>query len=53
MDYLEDQDHTIERPAEYDFWRSYVPKLDHPWPGKLLDLASCDPITLKPASRGV
>ena len=52
MDYLEGQDHTIDRPAEYAFWRDYVPKLDHPWPGKLLDLSYCDPITLKPASRG-
>ena len=52
MDYLDGQDHTIERPAEYDFWRDYVPQLDHPWPGKLLDLTDCDPITLKPASRG-
>ena len=52
MDYLEGQDHVIERPAEYAFWRDYVPDLDHPWPGKLLDLSYCDPITLKPASRG-
>ena len=52
MDYLDGQDHTIDRPAEYDFWRDYVPELDHPWPGKLLDLTYCDPITLKPVSRG-
>ena len=52
MDYLEGQDHTIDRPAEYDFWRNYVPALVPPWPGKLLDLSYCDPITLKPASRG-
>jgi hypothetical protein len=30
MDYLDSQDHTIERPAEYEFWRGYVPDLDHP-----------------------
>jgi hypothetical protein len=52
MEYLDGQDHTIERPAEYDFWRGYVPQLDHPWPGRLLDLTYCDPITLKAASRG-
>jgi hypothetical protein len=52
MDYLEGQDHTIDRPVEYDFWRSYVPRLDPPWPGKLLDLNYADPITLKPVSRG-
>ncbi len=52
MDYLEGQDHTIERPAEYDFWRGYVPELDHPWPGKLLALTQCDPITRGPVNRG-
>jgi hypothetical protein len=52
MDYLEGEDHTIERPAEYAFWVNYLPRLDPPWPGKLLDLDYCDPITLKPASRG-
>jgi len=52
MDYLDGQDHTIDRPAEYDFWRGYTPKLDPPWTGKLLDLTYCDPISLKPATRG-
>ena len=28
MDYLDGEDHTIDRPAEYAFWRDYVPKLD-------------------------
>ena len=27
IDYLAGQDQTIERPAEYDFWRDYVPRL--------------------------
>ena len=25
VDYLDGQDHTIDRPAEYDFWETYVP----------------------------
>ena len=25
IDYLDGQDHTIDRPAEYDFWKNYVP----------------------------
>ncbi len=25
MDYLAGEDHTIDRPAEYAFWRDYVP----------------------------
>jgi hypothetical protein len=52
MDYLEGQDHTIDRPAEYDFWRDWVPKLDPPWPGRLVDLTYCDPIALKGINRG-
>jgi hypothetical protein len=51
-DYLDGQDHTIDRPAEYDFWREFVPALKAPWPGRLLDLTYSDPITLRPASRG-
>jgi hypothetical protein len=52
VDYLDGQDHTIERPAEYDFWKNYVPAVTPAWPGRLLDLNYADPITLKPASRG-
>ncbi len=51
-EYLDGQDHTIERPAEYGFWRDFVPTLKHAWPGKLLDLSYSDPVTLKSASRG-
>ncbi len=51
-DYLDGQDHTIDRPAEYDFWREYVPGVKPAWPGRLLDLNYSDPITLKSASRG-
>lgn len=47
MDYLDGEDHTIDRPAEYAFWRDYVPKLAPPWPGKLLGPEASDPITLK------
>jgi hypothetical protein len=52
MDHLEGQDHTIDRPSDYEFWRNYNPELNPPWPGKLLDLTYADPITLKPVSRG-
>jgi hypothetical protein len=52
VDYLDGQDHTVPRPAEYAFWRDYVPELKPRWPGRLLDLSWSDPITLKPASRG-
>ena len=47
MDYVRGEDHTIERPPEYGFWRDYVPKLTPPWPGKLLSWEQPDPRTLK------
>ena len=48
MDHLEGEDHTIERPAEYEFWRDYVPAMTPPWPGRLLSWKTTHPITLDP-----
>ncbi len=47
MDFLEGEDHTINRPEEYSFWRDYVPELKPAWPGRLLAWEYADPITLK------
>jgi hypothetical protein len=47
IDYLPGEDHTIDKPAEYDFWRKYVPKLTPDWPGPLLSWKTSDPISLK------
>jgi hypothetical protein len=47
MDYLADEDHTIDKPDEYDTWRKYVPKLKPDWPGPLLSWKMTEPITLK------
>jgi hypothetical protein len=47
LDYLEGEDHTIDKPEEYSFWRDYVPKLQPPWPGKLLSWSMSHPQTLK------
>jgi hypothetical protein len=46
MDYLDGEDHTMERPRDYDFWRSYVPKLTPPWTGPLLNWTASEPKTL-------
>jgi FAD dependent oxidoreductase len=46
MDYLEGEDHTIERPADYTFWRDYVPKLTPAWTGPLLDWTAREPKSL-------
>lgn len=29
------EDHRIDKPARYDFWKAYVPKMDPPWCGQL------------------
>ncbi|MGH8246655.1 MAG: FAD-dependent oxidoreductase, partial [Gammaproteobacteria bacterium] len=47
LDHLPGEDHTIERPRDYDFWRNYVPKLRPDWPGRLLSWEMTDPISLK------
>ncbi len=46
MDYLNGEDHTIEKPAHFSFWRDYIPKLTPPWTGGLLNWSTCDPKTL-------
>jgi len=37
MDHLEGEDHTIDRPEEYTYWKELVPKLTPAYPGRLLD----------------
>lgn len=50
LDYLEGEDHTIDRPWRYDFWRSYVPALDPPWPGPLISWTITNPRLMTPQS---
>jgi hypothetical protein len=42
------EDHTIDKPRDYAFWRDYVPNLTPPWTSKLLSWEYIHPITLKP-----
>ncbi|MEW2545318.1 FAD-dependent oxidoreductase [Streptomyces sp. NPDC047002] len=44
----EGEDHTVDRPETYDFWRSYRPDF---WPGPLLGFLAPDPRTLAPVPR--
>ncbi|MEZ5353612.1 MAG: FAD-dependent oxidoreductase [Bryobacteraceae bacterium] len=46
VDYKAGEDHTIDKPAEYGFWREYVPALRPPWPDKLLSWSMSNPQTL-------
>lgn len=48
IDHLAGEDHTIPKPAEYDFWRSYVPQMVPAWPGPLLSWSTTHPVTLQP-----
>ncbi len=48
VDYLEGEDHTIDRPADYAFWRDYVPALQPKWIGPLLNWTASEPKTLGP-----
>jgi len=45
MDYEEGGDHTISRPEQYDFWKSYRAEF---WPGPQLGWTYPNPRTLKP-----
>jgi hypothetical protein len=48
IDHRPGEDHTIEKPEEYGFWRDFKPELRPAWSGKLLDWTTTNPITLKP-----
>lgn len=50
VEHLEGEDHTIEPPATYPFWKDYIPSLAPAWPGKLLSLEYSNPRTLLPKS---
>lgn len=52
MDYVPGEDHTIDKPKDYDFWKNLVPDLNPPWSGKLLGLHYSDPRTLNPKNLG-
>ncbi len=52
MDYQPGIDHTIDRPKDYEFWSTYVPKMDPPWAGKLIELNYSNPRTLAPKDLG-
>ncbi|MEO7297313.1 MAG: FAD-dependent oxidoreductase [Verrucomicrobiota bacterium] len=52
MDHIAGEEHLIEKPREYEFWRDYVPQLRSAWPGKLLSLTYSNPHTLELRSLG-
>ena len=50
MDYLPEEDHTSEPPADYGFWREYQADF---WPDKQLSWNDVHPITLEKRYRAV
>ena len=48
VDHVSGEDHTLEKPEDYLFWRDYVPRLTPPWRGKLLSWSMPNPQTLAP-----
>lgn len=50
MDYLEGEDHIIDKPEDYDFWRTYQPDF---WPGPHLGWDDIDPVTLQSRHREI
>ena len=45
FEHREGEDHTIDKPADYDFWRDYQPPY---WPGRQIGLVAPHPHTLEP-----
>ena len=50
IDHLPGEDHTIDKPDDYDFWREYQADF---WPGKQLGWRDVHPITLETRERGI
>lgn len=48
MEHHAGADHTIDRPANYEFWRDYVPQLQPAWPGRLLSWTITHPRLMTP-----
>ncbi|ANH83931.1 FAD-dependent oxidoreductase [Niabella ginsenosidivorans] len=52
LEYREGEDHRIDKPENYNFWKDFIPPLKPSWPGKLLSLYYSSPSTLKPKKLG-
>ena len=50
VDHLPGEDHTIEKPAQYDFWKGYQADF---WPDRQLSWHDVHPITLEARYRAI
>jgi len=46
MSHHDGENHVIDKPEDYNFWRDYIPAMKPAWPGKLLAWHMSNPITL-------
>jgi hypothetical protein len=51
--YDPDGDHTIDKPAQFDFWSKHIPNVTPPWGGPLLSWERRDPFTGERVRRGL
>ncbi|MEL7585345.1 MAG: FAD-dependent oxidoreductase [Prolixibacteraceae bacterium] len=52
LGYEPGRNNVISKPEKYEFWKSYIPKLDPAWPGPLLSLSYSKPSTLESVTLG-
>jgi Ni/Co efflux regulator RcnB len=52
VDHLAGEDHTIDKPDDYSFWRDFVPTMTPAWPGRLLDFTYTHPRSGEPKRLG-
>lgn len=52
IDYLPGENHIIDKPEGYHFWKTLIPNFKPSWPGKLLSLSYSNPSTLQPKTLG-
>lgn len=50
MDHVPGEDHAIDKPRDYDFWRAYKPSF---WPAQMLSWDFVDPVTLDTRHQAV
>ncbi len=50
MSFHAGENHTIDEPPNYEFWRGFVPDLTPQWSGKILSLDAINPRTLEKIS---
>ncbi|CAN5628483.1 FAD-dependent oxidoreductase [soil metagenome] len=52
MDYVPGENHIIDKPAEYSFWRDFIPEMTPAYSGRFLSLTYSTPATLVPKTLG-